>query len=59
MENVVHTAASVVDRIQIEQVGLAKIKLARDFRDVVAPSCTEVVDSTDIVALCQQPSRYG
>ena len=59
VKNVVNTTASVVDRIQIEQVGLAKINSADDFRDVVALSSTEVVDSTDIVALRQQPARYG
>jgi len=59
MKNVVHGAAGIVHAFNIRQIGVAKINVTKNFRDVLAFPGGEIVNSTHLIALGEQRSRDG
>jgi phosphoheptose isomerase len=57
MQDVVHFDASLAHRFEIEQIDLPKIHLRKNLAQVLALSRGKIVDSSYLVALCQDCPR--
>jgi hypothetical protein len=57
MQDVIHFDASLAQRLEIEQIDLPKIHLGKNLAQVLALSRGKIVDSSDLVALCQHCPR--
>jgi len=57
VQNIIHSAASVVNRLKIEQVRFLEVNAMRDFSQILAPAGRKVINSTHLVALRKYRAR--
>jgi hypothetical protein len=55
MEDVVHAFAGALERVEVQQINLAEINLARNLVEIRPLASRKIVDAADFIAL----GEYG
>ena len=59
MQDIIHSAAGPVKRIEIEQIGFVEVNTMQHFSQIVALAGREIVESSNFLASRQQSPRQG